>query len=59
VARPVLHGLGMPELPWYMRIPIELVAILPIYPFILLFFGALFGQRKFFWAFVKRMLRIK
>jgi hypothetical protein len=31
--------------------------ILPIYNIVLLFYGALFGQFRFFWAFEKRMLQ--
>lgn len=59
LARPLLHWLGLPELPWYYRIPIELILILPVYPFVLLAAGAVFGQWRFFWGFVRRMLRIK
>lgn len=32
------------------------ILILPVYNVILLIYGALFGQFKFFWAFEKRML---
>jgi hypothetical protein len=33
------------------------VLVLPLYPFMLLFFGWLFGQSKFFTPFAKRMIR--
>lgn len=34
-----------------------LVLVLPLYPFMLMFFGWLFGQSKFFTPFGKRMIR--
>lgn len=33
------------------------ILILPVYNVILLIYGALFGQFRFFWAFEKRMVR--
>ena len=36
---------------------ILLVLVLPLYPFMLMFFGWLFGQSKFFTPFGKRMIR--
>jgi hypothetical protein len=59
LARPLLHALGLPELPWYYRIPLELILIMPVYPFVLMAVGTVFGQWRFFWGFVKRMLRIQ
>lgn len=40
------------------RIPLYILIILPAYQVLLLFFGFIFGQFAFFWAFVKKMLRI-
>ena len=37
--------------------PVRLILIFPIYQFLLVGIGAMFGQFKFFWAFEKRMLR--
>ncbi len=37
--------------------PVRLILIFPIYPFILMLFGYLFGQSKFFFPFSKKMLR--
>jgi hypothetical protein len=37
--------------------PIRLIVIFPLYPFVLMFFGYLFGQSKFFFPFSKKMLR--
>ena len=36
---------------------ILLVLVLPLYPFMLMFFGWIFGQSKFFTPFAKRMIR--
>ncbi len=36
---------------------ILLVLVLPLYPFMLMFFGWLFGQSAFFTPFAKRMIR--
>ncbi|WP_350291775.1 DUF6787 family protein [uncultured Croceitalea sp.] len=37
--------------------PIRILLIFPLYQVLLVFFGWLFGQHKFFWAFEKKMLR--
>lgn len=37
--------------------PIRILLIFPLYQVLLVFFGWLFGQYKFFWAFEKKMLR--
>ncbi len=58
MAKPLLEWLGIVGLPWYFRIPLELVVILPVYPFVLMAVGSLMGQWRFFWWFVQRMLRI-
>ena len=36
---------------------ILLILVLPLYPFMLMFFGWLFGQSKFFTPFAKKMIR--
>lgn len=41
---------------WLIYYPILLILVLPIYPFLLIGFGYLFGQSKFFFPFGKRML---
>ncbi|GEM_PF-115302 len=59
VTKPILDFLGIsreamnPFLYWFLRI----VLILPVYKLLLLFFGTVFGQRLFFWNFVKKMLQ--
>lgn len=37
--------------------PLYIILIFPIYQVLLVFFGFVFGQFKFFWAFEKSMLR--
>ncbi len=39
----------------WIRIPFYLIAVLPIYQVVLLFYGFIFGQFRFFWNFEKRM----
>ena len=41
-------------IPYYI---ILLLLVFPVYPFLLMFFGYLFGQSKFFFLFSKKMLR--
>jgi len=41
-------------IPYYI---ILLLLVLPLYPFLLMFFGWIFGQSKFFFPFSKKMLR--
>lgn len=55
----VLHEIGMTKdntnvVLYYI---ILLVLVLPLYPFMLMFFGWLFGQSPFFTPFAKRMIR--
>lgn len=49
-------GLGHETtLPWIYW-PVRILLIFPIYQVLLLFFGFIFGQFKFFWNFEKKML---
>lgn len=59
LAHPLLVWLGIVGLPWYARIPLELIVILPFYPFILMAVGTVLGQWRFFRVFISRMLRIR
>jgi hypothetical protein len=43
-----------PEWAWYIRLVIWLIAILPTYYALLLFWGTVFGQRDFFLWFAKK-----
>ncbi len=52
----VLGLLGAtPETAWYYRWSITIFVILPLYQVVLLFYGTLLGQFRFFWEFEKRM----
>lgn len=58
VSKPVLYFLGITKnevslLVYYIA---YVVLIFPIYQILLLFYGFIFGQFKFFWAFEKKML---
>ncbi|MEK6451200.1 MULTISPECIES: DUF6787 family protein [Myroides] len=59
ISKPILSYIGIerdgmyPFLYWILYI----VLILPVYKVLLLCIGTLFGQRVFFWNFVKKMLR--
>jgi len=51
----VLLGIGT-DFPLYLKIPVYIVTIVPIYYLLLLIVGALFGQFRFFLAFEKKSL---
>jgi len=51
-----LIGISDENTHWFHYYLILLVLVLPIYPFLLMGFGYLFGQSKFFFPFGKRML---
>ena len=58
IAAPVVHFFGIysetnPILYW----PLRIILIFPLYQVLLVLFGWIFGQFKFFWAFEKKMLR--
>jgi hypothetical protein len=52
-----LIGLTKENLHWSLYYIILLVLVLPLYPFMLMGFGYLFGQSKFFFPFGKKMLK--
>jgi hypothetical protein len=57
VARPILEFIGVNDsLPWYAYWPLRIIIILPVYQILLIVFGTLLGQYKFFLAFEKKML---
>lgn len=59
VAKPVLQTIGITDdmNPW-LRIPLRLILILPVYQVMLLVVGAIFGQFHFFLALQKKWWRI-
>jgi len=50
-------GITSENTPWFLYYIILIVLVLPLYPFMLMAFGYLFGQSKFFFPFSKRMLK--
>lgn len=55
---PVLDWFGFNELNFYpiLKIILRLILIFPLYQVLLIVFGSLFGQFRFFWNFEKKML---
>ncbi len=58
IAAPVVHFFGIysetyPILYW----PLRIILIFPLYQDLLILFGWIFGQFKFFWTFEKKMLK--
>ncbi|AFL82235.1 hypothetical protein Aeqsu_2785 [Aequorivita sublithincola DSM 14238] len=44
------------EMGWYIYWPFRILIIFPIYQVLLVFFGWVFGEYRFFWNFEKKML---
>ena len=58
VKRPVFVLLGIDSATsLWVVIPVYLITITPAYFIILMFYGTIFGQFKFFWEFEKKMFR--
>ncbi len=58
VKRPVFALLGIDSsTSLWVVIPVYLITITPAYFVILMFYGTIFGQFKFFWEFEKKMFR--
>ncbi len=59
VTRPLMIWLGIVKIDFHFLIYfcIYFIIITPIYLILLVFFGFIFGQFHFFWAFEKRFLR--
>ena len=51
-------GINNENTHWFFYYLALLLLVLPIYPFLLMGFGYLFGQSKFFFPFGKRILKI-
>ena len=65
VAKPFLAWIGLdrsnfPDAAWsgWVYWALRLILIFPFYQVLLVFFGFVFGQFKFFWEFEKKMLRV-
>ena len=52
-----LLGLTKDNLHWFFYYIILLVLVMPLYPFLIMGFGFLFGQFDFFFKFGKKMLK--
>ena len=59
IAKPILAFLGITKetISLWLYYPLYIVLILPFYQVLLVTFGFLVGQFKFFWAFEKKMLK--
>lgn len=59
LAKPLLAWVGITRetVPVWLYYIIYFVGIFPVYQVLLVGYGFLFGQFKFFWAFEKKMLR--
>jgi len=59
ISKPVLAymGLSKNDISLWLYYPLYIILIFPFYQVLLVFFGFISGQFKFFWAFEKRMLR--
>ena len=60
VAKPILNKIGITDEmnPW-IRVPLRIIMILPVYQVMLLVIGSLFGQFRFFLNLQKKWWRIK
>ncbi|MBM6499925.1 DUF6787 family protein [Flavobacterium macrobrachii] len=57
ISKYLMDYIGIDEsMAWYFYYPILLILVLPLYPFMLIVFGYLFGQSKFFYPFSKKMI---
>ena len=58
IAKPILAFIGITKesVSIWLYYPLYIIIILPIYKVLLFLIGTLFGQRAFFWNFLKKML---
>ena len=59
LSKPILQWFGLNRetaSPW-LYYPLYILLIFPVYQVLLVAIGSLFGQRQFFWAFEKKLLR--
>ena len=59
LSKPILDWVGISKetISLWIYYPLYLILIFPVYQLLLVFFGFIFGQFTFFWAFEKKMLR--
>ncbi len=60
LSKPLLEFIGITKdtVSGWIYYPLYIILIFPVYQVLLVSFGFIFGQFKFFWAFEKKMLRI-
>ena len=58
VSKPILGAFGLirGESEWYLYWPMYVLIMFPTYQILLLCYGFIFGQWKFFWGFEQKML---
>jgi len=60
VKRLAFEAIGVtPDWPWWQRTLLWCAIVLPAYQVLLLAYGALFGQLRFFWWFLKKMFGVR
>lgn len=59
ISKPILEIVGITKdnVSGWIYYPLYIILIFPFYQILLVFYGFIFGQFKFFWAFEKKMLR--
>ena len=59
ISKPILTVFGIikDEISNWIYFPLYIILIFPVYQVLLVSFGFIFGQHKFFWEFEKKMLR--
>lgn len=59
LSKPILEFIGITKdtVSVWIYYPLYIILIFPVYQVLLVTFGFIFGQFKFFWAFEKKMLR--
>lgn len=59
LSKPILEFIGITKdtVSGWVYYPLYIILIFPVYQVLLVSFGFIFGQFKFFWAFEKKMLR--
>jgi hypothetical protein len=59
LSKPILSFLGIEkgDISGWIYYPLYIILIFPVYQVLLVSFGFIFGQFKFFWAFEKKMLQ--
>ena len=59
VSKPILNffGIAKDSMPYFFYVILKIVIVLPVYQVLLVGFGFLLGQFKFFWEFEKKMLK--